>query len=121
MRKADRSNQLIKITGPMNDSMYLDGIPTDHVEDEVGLDNQYAVTVFSKLGVPWISAQQRAALQEPDAMFKLRNELLRTSGTIVGYVVEDGKEIILRGGKITENMPSAHEGEPGVSPSSFCA
>jgi hypothetical protein len=70
--------------------------------------------------VAWNSAQQRTSLQESDSMFKLRNELLRTNGTIFGHIVKDIKKVILRGRKITENLPSAHECELEVSPSSFC-
>src|SRR5437870_9318119 len=117
---AGRLNELIKITGSMNDSVYLDGISMDHVEDEVGLNNQHAVTVFSKSRVARNPTQHWASLQECNAIFKVRNELFCANGTIFGYVVEDGKKVILCGRKIAENMPSAHECELGVSSSASC-
>jgi hypothetical protein len=104
----------------MNDSVSLDGISTYHVEDQVRLNDQYSVTAFSKSRVARNSAQQWAFLQESDAIFKVRNELFCPNGTIFSYVVEDCEQVILSGRKIAEDVPSAHECEPGASPSSFC-
>ena len=100
--------------------MYLDYISPDHVEYKVGPNNQYAVSVLSEFEVTRGATQQGISLKEANAILDIGNELFCANGAIFSYVIENGNQIVLSGGQITENMPSAHESELGASPSSFC-
>jgi hypothetical protein len=47
---------MIKVAGSMDHAMYLDILATDDVENEVGFNDQDAITILSKLRMPWYSS-----------------------------------------------------------------
>jgi hypothetical protein len=47
---------MIEVAGSMDDAMYLNLLATDDVENEVGLKDQDAITILSKLRMAWYSS-----------------------------------------------------------------
>jgi hypothetical protein len=48
--------EMIEVAGSMDDAMYLNLLATDDVENEVGLKDQDAITILSKLRMAWYSS-----------------------------------------------------------------
>jgi hypothetical protein len=65
---------VVKIAGSVNDTMYLDGPPTDDVEDKIGFNDQDTVAVLSKSWVSRYPTQQRLVLKFSDAFIKSANK-----------------------------------------------
>jgi hypothetical protein len=50
-RNGEQSDEVINIAGSVNNTMNLDGLATDNVEDEIGFDDQDPIPLFTKFGM----------------------------------------------------------------------
>ena len=48
--------EVIEVAGSVYLAMYLNFLATDDVENEVGFNDQDAITILSKLRMPWSSS-----------------------------------------------------------------
>jgi hypothetical protein len=48
--------EVIEVAGSVYHAMYFDILATDDVENEVGFNDQDAITILSKLRMPWYTS-----------------------------------------------------------------
>lgn len=51
MKRSAPEQRKVEIAGPVNDTMYLNSLSTDDVENKIGFDDQDTVAVLPKLRV----------------------------------------------------------------------
>jgi len=74
---------VIEIAGGVNNTVDLNGLPTDNVEDQVGLNNEDTIAVLSKLGMARYPPKERMILKLSNAFIKPINEGKRSAWTIL--------------------------------------
>ena len=100
--------------------MDLDGFAANSVENKIGLDCQYAITVLSKPGMAGYSPQQGVGLKSCDTFIKLVDKGDCSRWAVPGNVLEDGKQVILGSRKVSETQFIGHATVVGVWPSFVC-
>jgi hypothetical protein len=85
----DRSDKMIKMARSTDDSGYLNSLSPDDIENEVGFDNQNSVAIFSESWITGHSTEIRILLKQHYAIIEFLNESQRTTGAILGDVVEN--------------------------------
>jgi hypothetical protein len=116
--RAERSDKLVKIAGPVNDTMYLDSLSTNDVEDKIGFDHQNAIAVLSKFRMSRHSPEERMMLKPSNAFIKSINKGNGSAWTVLCDKLQNGKEIFLSSGKISKCSLTGHSSVDGVLSSS---
>jgi hypothetical protein len=101
-RRSAGSDEVVEITGAMNDAMYLDNPSTDDVENEVGLNNQDTITVLSEFRVARDPSKERMTHKPSNAVIKPIDEGKCPAWTLLCDELENGREIVFSCRKVAE-------------------
>jgi hypothetical protein len=113
-------NQMIQVARTVNNSMNLNQVSTNNVEDKVGFDNQHSVSVPSKFGMPRCASKQRVSLKRTDSHIQFLEIRGRLTWTVLGDKIENLDEIGGCSWKIAKGVLTGHEFGAGALPSSAC-
>jgi len=102
----------------MHNTMNLDSLFADDVEDEVGFDYQNAVAVFSQLIMTWNSAKQWLRFKQSDRFVDPIHERSRSGRAVLRDVIIDLEKVVLRYREIAKLILSGHVPVGAVSSSS---
>jgi hypothetical protein len=91
---------VIKIAGSVNNTMNLDSLATDDVEDEIGFDNQDPIPIFTKFGMSRCSSQKRMMFKLCDTFIQSVDKRKGPAGTVFCDELQNGMEIILGNRKV---------------------
>ena len=97
--------------------MNLDSLAADNVKDEIILDDQDPIPVFTKFGMSWYSSQKRMKFKLSNTFIQSVNKGKGSTGTVCCDELQNRTEIILGNRKVPKSEFTGHSLPDEVSSS----
>lgn len=109
---------MIQIAGAVHNTMYLNRLATNKIEDKVGFNDENSVAVLTKPRMTRHTAQKGLMLKLSDTFIKSVNKGNGSSRAVLCDELKNGQEIILSSRKIPKGDFTRHSLADGVWSSS---
>ena len=104
----NESQEVIKIAGTVNDTVDLDGIAPDEVEDKVGFHHKDPIPRTSESRISRNAAEVRVTAQATDPAIELFDESRGSSRTVCRDEIQDMQQVFLGRRYIANGKLSGH-------------
>ena len=99
---------MIKIAGSVNHTMDLDSLATDNAKDEIILDDQDPIPVFTEFRMSRYSSQKRVKFKLCNTFIHSVNKGKGSTGTVCCDELQNRTEIILGNRKVPKSDFTGH-------------
>ena len=106
--KGGELDEVVYIAGSVNNAMNLDSLAADDVKDEIILDDEDPIPVFTKFRMSGYSSQKRMMFELRDTFIQSVDKRDRAAGAVSCDELQNGNEIILGNRKVPKGGFTGH-------------